>query len=188
MTNQKHPLPVVPLALDSALAPDSRPIPDLEGVIEIKDEQIDLAAIMAEIRSRIQTRRASQGYEGRKFPTYGAVLYEGTPKDIPYDADLHYYLRILNDRYADVDTAAILASSPATRLPIVGKLWGMIRSSVHDLVLFYVRRAVGQQTEINHNLVGVLNRSVAVMENQQRAIEQLQRELDLLKSAGESGK
>ncbi len=152
--------------------------PAIEDIIEIQDPAIDPAQIMAEIRARIEQRRAALGYEQRTFPSFGAATYPGEPSDIPFDADLHHYLRLLNQSYANVDTDAVLASSPATQVPILGRLWQLIRGGAHNLVLFYVNRAVAHQTDVNRQLVSVLNRMTAVMEAQQRTIEQLRKEIE----------
>lgn len=146
-------------------------------LIEIHDPAIDPAAIMAEIRQRISERRAAQGYDSRQFPTFGAAGYQGEPQDLAYDADLHHYLRLVNEMYAVVDTDPVLAPSPATRVPVLGKLWQLVRGFFHQLVLFYVNRAVAQQTSVNSNLVSVLNRMTVVMEEQQRTIERLERQV-----------
>lgn len=149
-----------------------------EGVIEIQDPAIDPEAIMAEIRARIEQRRAQLGYEQRTFPSFGAAVYPGEPQDLAYDTDLHHYLRLVNESYANADTDAILAPSPATRVPVLGRLWQLIRGGAHNLVLFYVNRAVAHQTDVNRQLVSVLNRMTVVVEAQQRIITQLQAELD----------
>lgn len=149
-----------------------------EGVIEIQDPAIDPAAIMAEIRARIEQRRAQLGYEQHTFPSFGAAVYPGEPPDLAYDTDLHHYLRLVNESYANADTDAILAPSPATRVPVLGRLWQLIRGGAHNLVLFYVNRAVAHQTDVNRQLVSVLNRMTVVVEAQQRIITQLQAELD----------
>jgi hypothetical protein len=152
-------------------------------VIEINDPEIDPVQIMATIRQRIAARRAALGYEQRTFPSFGAASYPGEPQDLPYDADLYYYLRLVNTNYAEVETAPLLAASPATRLPILGKLWQMIRGGAHNLVLFYVNRLVSHQTMVNSYLVSVLNRMSVVQSEQQRTIAQLQAEVAALRQA-----
>ncbi len=157
----------------SSVAPD--------GLLEIQDPEIDLDAIMAEIRQRIIRRRAELGYDRRTFPTFGAAAYPGVPEDIDYDTDLYHYLRLANETFAAAETAPLLAPSPATRIPILGKVWQIIRGSAHSLVLFYVNRAVAHQTTVNSHLVSTLNRMAVVMAQQQRTIQALQAELESLR-------
>lgn len=150
-------------------------------VIQIEDPEIDPVQIMATIRQRIADRRATLGYEQRTFPSFGAASYPGEPQDLAYDADLYYYLRLVNTNYAEVETAPLLAASPATRVPILGKLWQLIRGGAHNLVLFYVNRLVSHQTMVNSYLVSVLNRMSVVQSEQQRTIAQLQAEVAMLR-------
>jgi len=149
-----------------------------DTLIEIDDPEIDPAAIMAEVRHRILARRRELGYDHRAFPSYGAAIYQGEPDDIPYDQDLHHFLRLANATFAEAETEPVLVDSPATRLPVLGRLWGMIRGGAHNLVLFYVNRAVTHQTNVNGYLVSALNRLTVVTEAQQRTIQRLQAELD----------
>jgi ABC-type polysaccharide/polyol phosphate export permease len=84
-----------------------------------------------------------------------------------------------------VATEPILASSPATRIPVLGRLWQLIRGGAHTLVLFYVNRAVSHQTMTNNYLVSVLNRLTVVVEEQQRTIAKLQAEVAALRERQE---
>lgn len=149
-----------------------------DNMIEIDDPEIDPAAIMTEIRRRIVARRRELGYDHRAFPSYGAANYQGEPDDIPYDQDLHYFLRLVNASFAEAETEPMLADSPATRVPVLGRLWSMIRGGAHNLVLFYVNRMITHQTSVNGYLVSALNRLTVVVEEQQRTIQRLQAELD----------
>lgn len=152
-----------------------------DGLVEIHDPEIDTDAIMGEIRERIARRRAELGYEKRIFPAFGAAAYPGEPEDVDYDADLYHHLRLVNESYTRLETAPVLVASPATRLPLLGKLWSLIRSSAHDLILFYVNRAVNHQTNTNRHLISVLNRLAAVNAEQQRTIKALQAEVAALR-------
>lgn len=153
-------------------------IPD--NLFEIHDPEIDPHQIMEQIRERIRRRREELGYEKRTFPTFGAAAYPGEPDDIPYDPDLHHHLRLANEMYAQVEVGAVLAPSPATRIPVLGRLWQLVRSEAHNLVLFYVNRAIAHQTDVNRHLVSVLNRLTALSQEQQRTIMALQAEIEAL--------
>jgi hypothetical protein len=129
-----------------------------DNIIEIHDPEIDPQQLMTEIRQRIQQRRAEAGYENRTFPAFGtALVCPEPPEGMPYSADLYHHLRQANSLYAEVETTAILAPSPATMLPILGRFWKVIREQAHSLVLFYVNRSVGHQVKINRHLVSILN-------------------------------
>lgn len=156
-----------------------------DDLIEIHDPEIDLAQIMGQIRERIRRRREELGYEKRTFPTFGAAAYPGEPDDVPYDPNLYHHLRLANETYAQVATGAMLAPSPATRIPVLGRLWQLIRGEVHNLVLFYVNRAIAHQTDTNRHLVSVLNRLTALSQEQQRVILALQAEIKALRQQKE---
>lgn len=151
------------------------------NLIEIRDPEIDTIAIMAEIRTRVEKRRQELGYDKRRFPTFGTAEYPGEPEDLPYDDLLYHHLRLANRSYADVETRPFLASSPTTRIPLLGRLWGLIRGGAHNLVLFYVNRAVSQQVNVNRHLVSVLNRLAAENQAQVRQIKALEEEVTRLR-------
>ena len=100
-----------------------------------------------------------------------------------YHPDLYHHLHLANKLYTDVETESILASSPATRLPLIGNLWGTIREQAHSLVRFYVNRAVAHEVEVNRHLVNALNLLTAENQRQQRAIAELEEALAALRDA-----
>ena len=157
-------------------------IPD--SLIEIHDPEIDPAQIMEQIRDRIRRRREELGHEQRVFPAFGAAACPGEPDDVPYDPDLYYHLRLANEVYTRAETAATLTPSLATRMPVLGRLWRLIRGEAHNLVLFYVNRAIAHQTSVNRHLVSALNRLTALSQEQQRTIVALQEEIAALRQQG----
>lgn len=172
--------PVTLSRLEEFLLSTSNGLPN-HNLIEIRDPEIDPIAIMDEIRARVEKRRQELGYDKRHFPAFGTADYPGEPEDIPYDGALYQQLRLANRSYANVETKPVLVSSPATRIPILGRLWGLIRGGAHNLVLFYVNRTVAQQVTINRHMVSVLNRLTAETQTQARQIKALQDELNQLK-------
>lgn len=158
-------------------------IPD--DLIEIHDPEIDPAAIMAQIRERVRLRREELGYAERDFPTFGAAAYPGEPEG-DFDVDLYDHLRQANDLYYQVGVEASLEPSPATRVPILGRLWKRVRQEAHNLVLFYVGKLARQQLAVNRHLVSVLNRMAVQLQAQQGQVRALQEELARLR--GEPGK
>jgi uncharacterized coiled-coil protein SlyX len=164
----------------SGNATDNR-LPD-DDLIEIHDPEIDPAQLMAEIRQRIEQRRQQAGYTPQRFPTFGGTTYPGRPLDIPYDPTLYHALELLNKSYAEAPTEAVVVPSPATRVPLLGNLWQLIRTQAHGLVLFYVNRAVKHELNVNRQIVSTLNLLTATVQEQQREIMALQAELEALYS------
>jgi hypothetical protein len=152
------------------------------NLIEIHDPEIDQEAIMAEIRRRIQERRHELGYLQPQFSTFGGAPLPGRPDDIPYDPDYFDHLELANELYLQVPTEVDLQASPATRVPVLGSMWAMIREQAHGLALYYVNRNVSHQAGVNREIMGVLNGMTAINLEQQRAIIRLQEEVDTLRS------
>lgn len=147
-------------------------------LIEIRDPNIDADPIMHNIQQRIEKRRHEMGYEPQNFISFGGAGYPGKPDDIPYDPDLYHYLDQVNQTFIQVNTEIDLQPSPATRVPVLGKLWKMIRANAHQLSIFYANRAIQHQTNVNRELISVLNRLTVITQEQQREILKLQAQID----------
>lgn len=158
---------------------DSHNISDT--LIEIHDPDIDPSDIMAQIRARIKQRREELGYDNRTFPEFEIATYPEEPDDVPVDKNLYHHLRIANETYTTVETTAILVPSTATRFPVLGPMWQLIRRQMHNLVLFYVNRTLTHQTGINRHVLSVLNHLVIQVQDQQRTIIALQAEVEALR-------
>jgi hypothetical protein len=172
--------------IDQSLSKSSLPSDDL---IEIHDPEIDPAAIMIEIRERIQKRRQELGFVAQHFSVFGGARFAGRPDDIPYDPDFYDHLEMVNQLYPEVETGIDLQPSPALRVPILGSLWARIREQAHHLVLYYLNREVSHQMSVNRELVSVLNRVEAILLDQKRAIMQLEDEVvELRQRLADSGK
>ena len=158
------------------------PEPGLPGddLIEIRDPAVDAGEIMATIRARIRQRRAEMGYEARQFPTFGAATPLPAAEELP--AALYHHLRQANRSYNQVETAPLLAPSPATRLPVLGRLWQLVRGQAHQLILFYVNRAATHQAGVNRHLVSAANELARLAQEQQRTIAALQAEVEALRA------
>lgn len=143
------------------------------GLLVIDDPEIDVDAIVEEIRVRIHQRRHELGEPRQSFPSFGTAAFPGEPRDRSFDADLYYHLRKVNDLHARFCLDPVLADSPVTAIPVVGALWRRVRLFAHQLVLFYVQRAVREQVAVNRHLVGTLNRIAVVLEMQEERIRAL---------------
>jgi hypothetical protein len=149
-----------------------------DDLIEIHDPEIDVDEIMQEIRERIQRRRQELGYPRQTFPTFGAAAYPGEPEGQDYDEDLYYHLRKANESYMQLAVDPVLSPSPATRIPILGRLWKQIRQEAHNLVLFYLGKLASRQVSVNRHLVSTLNRMAVELREQQDQIQDLRREIE----------
>lgn len=157
------------------MATQSRP-PDAPW-IEIHDEAITSAELVAEVERRVAQRRAELGPVNLVFPTFGHVsTFPEPPPGAQVSPHLYYYLKQANQTPASA-VEPLLASSPATQLPVVGRFWQRVRGQVHSLVLFYVNRAVRDQNRLNVNLISTLNELTRVVQEQAAEIDGLRAEL-----------
>jgi hypothetical protein len=81
-----------------------------------------------------------------------------------------------------VETEPNLQPSPATRTPVLGKLWVNIRAQAHQLAIYYVNRHISHQAGVNREIIGVLNKLTEINVEQQRKIARLEQELADLRS------
>lgn len=150
--------------------------------LEIHDEELSSAELVAEIEQRVAARRATLGAVELVFPTFGFVSeYPQPPKDgRAYNANLYHHLKQAN-QLPPPTTEPLLASSPATRVPVLGRLWQLVRAQFHGLILFYVNRTVSEQSKLNNHLISVVNELTRVNQAQQAEIDSLRDELRRLR-------
>jgi hypothetical protein len=158
----------------------SETIPD--DLLEIHSADIDQHQLMTRVEDRVTLRRAELGSDLTRFPSYDGVPYPGTPEGIRFDPDLYHHLRLANKHYSEIDTEPVLEASPATRIPLVGRLWRLFRLHAHHLVLFYVNRAVRHEVDVNRHMVSVLNSLTLANHEQGETIRKLENQLEAMRS------
>ena len=137
-----------------------------EDLLEVHDEEVDPLKIMADIRAQISRRRGEAGYPS-------------------HDSDLLQSLERVNEICEQTGVSLETADTPAMRIPLFGRLWATLRRQAHALVIFYVNRGAARQTEINRELVGIINRLAARSQVQERQLEALREEVARLRSRDE---
>jgi hypothetical protein len=152
-----------------------------EPWIEISDPQISAEELAAQVEQRLQQRRAELGPVTRHFPVFQLQAPElesnaGQQSDARYTR-LRDALRQLQE-LPPPPTHAVLAPSPATRLPLVGRFWQLLRSQAHQLVLFYVNRQLAHQAQSNLLAANVLKELSALLLAQQQELDQLRARLE----------
>ncbi len=153
-----------------------------ESWLKIDDPQMTSTALEAEVAGRVAQRRVVLGEIRPKFPTFGIL---SPPPQVTLDNQaLAHHLRQLNE-LEPVPTAPLLVASPATRVPLLGSLWQLVRKQFHELILFYVNRAASHETQVDNYLINTLNELTRIIQSQQEEIERLQDEIRVLQEAGE---
>jgi hypothetical protein len=148
---------------------------------------LDPTALEQRVADRLTARQATSGIQSADFPAFsGQADVPEPPPDLPLPSALFHHLRTVNTLYSQVQSGAELASSPVTALPVIGRLWQLIRAHAHGLVLFYVNRTLAHQTGVNRHLVTVANELTRLATAQQRTIADLQRRLEALEQEREA--
>lgn len=151
----------------------------LSDLIEIRDPAIDAREVIARIRANIEARHAA----GHRPPTLSSFGLPSPPST--QDATLQYHLTQANETYNQIWVEVSLAPSLATQVPILGRLWGLIRKQAHRLVLYYVEMLASKQMSFNEHVVGALNR-LAVAQEEMAALREEVAELRRLLAALEN--
>ncbi len=142
-------------------------------VIKLHDPDIDAEAIMREIRTRIQQRRAQAEAQGLDFD----ALAEGrfTPdRPTRFNAELYYELRRLSVSGEQIGVGLSLTTS---RAPLIGALVQRVRLALHQLVIYYVNMLARQQSRVNAYDVRAWSVLMADLEAKAAEIESLRREV-----------
>lgn len=124
-----------------------------ETWISLEDPQLSSEALAARVEAQLTRRRQKLGPVTLRFPNFQAQPLE--IDEAGRGKALQEALRQLQT-LPPPPTQATLAPSPATRLPLLGRLWRLIRAQTHELVLFYVNRQLAHQTQTNHLVLRAL--------------------------------
>ncbi len=161
----------------------------IEGVIEIKDPEIDVEEIMQRIRKNIQQRRGEQGYQEPDFPVFSPDDLGDESALAAFDSQLLYNLRQANEHYnkiwVELETGKAL---PQDRIPALGRLRQALKRRVLNTIIFQVNALARNQITFNKYAVSVLNRLATRLaeakENEARGgeeIEALRAEVEALR-------
>ncbi len=89
--------------------------------LEIHDPEISSVELVDEIDRRVKQRREKLGPVRLVFPTFGTVSpFPEPPTDRTYNPNLYHHLRRANEMAPPL-TTPVLAASPATQIPILGR-------------------------------------------------------------------
>lgn len=148
--------------------------------LEINDPEITAVELQAMVEQRLSLRQEEGGYTAVHFPEFGARRAMPVLTDSRLSPDLFFHLGVLNQLELP-ESLPVLAASPATRIPILGSLWKMLRHHAHELVCFYVNRLADHTVMTQQEMISVLNELTRLSQAQQAEIEQLRLEVQALK-------
>ena len=125
--------------------------PNLDRLVDIRQADIDAAAVLAQLQARLIEHGALWRRTGHPFlPSYADLLKQANK---PPTNALEYYLWRLAQ--TDVRVTPYVIPSP---LPIVGKAIDWFKGQFHRLVLYYVNILAGKQGMYNAQVYQVLRR------------------------------
>ncbi|MCA9874947.1 MAG: hypothetical protein KC441_14860 [Anaerolineales bacterium] len=112
-----------------------------ETIPDDEDQQVNIEAIMQEIRQKILTDQTVRMPDGQPLVAIGG-------KRLPPEFYEHLY-------YAGLAYNRVGVKMNVTRVnvPIIGSLIEMLRRKLHELVLYYVNQIATQQVEVNYHLL-----------------------------------
>jgi hypothetical protein len=137
------------------------PLPP-ESVLSIRDPQLNVDAIMAEIRAALMKRKAEAEARGVDFDDLALGRYL-LPDNNRFPIELRESLQqasLLSD-----STQVSLFVTP-TSTPVIGGLIQRVRMALHQAIIFYVNMSAQRQIAFNVEASKSLNRLTAAMDKQ----------------------
>ena len=168
-------------ASEGAAGPNpSSPVPP-EAVIEIRDEAIDVQAILAEVRAGLANRGYSTEDWAADLPVFG--------HDESGDARWIERLRVdpewafmLDQIQEDARQLTLHVDVRPSPLPVVGGFLTRLKRAAHELAVFYDNIQAARQRVVTGQMIAFLARVVAQQEAIQRDQRRLQEQLDALRA------
>jgi hypothetical protein len=117
--------------------------PDILDAIEFDENQVDIEAIMRQIRQHLAQTRGTQPAASIEQPR--SVMLDREVYDALYEANQEF------------DKGRVTPYLTPSSVPLIGSLLQRVRARLHSLVVFYVDRAVESQIGFNSHVVRVLN-------------------------------
>ena len=107
-------------------------------------EEVNVEAIMRDIRRQILARKAAEGSEtAARIPLQGKVLPSDFYEHL-YQAEMGY------------DQLRVRANVQPSSLPLVGGLVTRLKHELHRLVIYYVNQLAEKQVAVNRQLLKAL--------------------------------
>ncbi|MHB1416346.1 MAG: hypothetical protein ACYC1C_13940 [Chloroflexota bacterium] len=153
---------------------------DPADVIEINDPEVDVAAIMREIRQGLAARQDL--YEADVFfPSFKGGDSPATTGE-QLSAEFSYELE---EALRSHDRAWVSLQVTPTRIPLIGGPLSRLKYMLHNLIVFYVNQLAAKQVSFNAHSVNALRAlSQAVGARASAAeVEELRREVRELREA-----
>ena len=144
-----------------------------DDFLTFRDEEHIPAQVIAGIRQGL----TKQNYiELPEMPAFSPTTT--MPNNLPQAIANH--LAEANRLMQSGDVTPILAPSPASQLPVLGRLWSLIREQAHQLPLYYIHRQSANIVQANSHLSAAINELAVLYTTQQATITALQTQVNEL--------
>lgn len=152
-----------------------------EAVIEIRDEAIDVEAILAEVRAGLEQRGYSTEEWAADLPVFG---HDDTGdarwiERLRIDPEWAFMLDQIQEDARNLTLHVAVRPSP---LPLIGGLVTRLKRAAHELVVFYDNIQAARQRVVTGQILAFLARVIAQQEAIQRDHRRLQEQLDALRA------
>jgi len=125
---------------------------EIINAIQYDEGQVDIEAIMVQIRAYLAQKRGIQ-----------AAVSVTRPASTLFDPEVY------DELYEATQTADKLYVGPyltPVNIPIVGSIWQTLRGKLHEIAVFYVNRLSDAQSRFNAHIVHVLDGILRSMDNE----------------------
>jgi GT2 family glycosyltransferase len=117
-------------------------------------EEIEVDALMQGIQETVRQKRERASVQPREEGLgFSAAELAGLTEELRED------LSWVQHNPA-VWVSLTVSDQPPTRVPLLTRMWGLVRRQAHQLVIFYVNRLAAQQSKLNVRFVKILSRVV----------------------------
>lgn len=170
-----------PDAAEGAPAEAAPAAPPPEAVIEIRDEAIDVQAILAEVRAGL----ASRGYPTEEWAADLPVFGHDDTGDARWIERLRIdpeWAFMLDQIQEDARNLTLHVDVRPSPLPIIGGFLTRLKRAAHELVVFYDNIQAARQRVVTGQTIAFLARIVAQQEALRRDQRRLQDQIDTLRA------
>ena len=156
--------------------PQAADVAAVDDIIEIREPEIDVEAIMAHIRANLATRDE----EGQpvRFPSFTMDPSHEREGNGPLSEELYYNLGQLNLNYDQIWVDSTLESRP---VPVIEPLIRRLKHEFHNLSVYYVNLLAGKQVSFNAHATRIFNQMVKELERKEAEVDALRQEVDALR-------
>jgi hypothetical protein len=166
---------------DEAADGNARPAFSPEAVIEVRDETIDVEAILAEVRAGLEQRGYSTEEWAADLPVFG---HDDTGdarwiERLRIDPEWAFMLDQIQEDARNLTLHVAVRPSP---LPLIGGLVTRLKRAAHELVVFYDNIQAARQRVVTGQMLAFLARVIAQQEAIRRDHRRLQEQLDALRA------